>query len=252
MFRRLSTLVALLALLSWIPVAVVAQPTEREVLIDTFARVSSSVGALYSLGTDGDMNFLCSATAIDHRHGRTVILTANHCVRKGVAYLINFGDNTFHPLRVWQVPHYEVDPKGSPRKYNEPATDIALFLMEGQSVPLVPLAPEGAEKSLPGAKVAMVGFPLGVAKIRYEGIISGYLDRPGSEEFGYLLLQIFGAPGSSGSAVIQATTGLIIGVLVSARGRAGLPVIYATPTSYMRNLEIVPGGPGHVSNTTDK
>ncbi len=250
MLRRLSVLVVLLSLFSC-PFVATAKPTEREVLIDTFARVSNSVGALYSLGTDGDMTFLCSATAIDRKHGKTVVLTANHCVRKGVAYLINFGDNNFRSLRVWKVPHYEVDPEDSPRKYNEPATDIALFLMEGQTVPLVPLA-VSEEQSEPGSKVAMVGFPLGIAKIRYEGIISGYLDRPGSDEFGYLLLQIFGAPGSSGSAVIKADIGQIIGVLVATSGSGGLPVIYATPTSYMKNLEIVPGGPGADPEETDK
>ena len=250
MLRRLSTLVVLLSFLSW-PFVATAKQTEREVLIDTFARVSSSVGALYSLGTSGDMTFLCSATAIDRAHGKTVVLTANHCIRKGVAYLINFGDNNFHSLRVWKVPHYEIDPQNSPRKYNEPVTDLALFLMDDKTIPLVPLDISEVQAT-PGVKIAMVGFPMGIAKIRYEGIISGYLDRPGSDEFGYLLLQIFGAPGSSGSAVIEAETGRIIGVLVSARGGMGLPVVYATPTSYMKNLMIVPGGPGSDSEVEDE
>ena len=238
------TIAALVAAFSW-PFVANAQ-TEREVLIETFARVSQSVGALYSLDSGGDMKFLCSATAVDRQHGKTVILTANHCVRKGVAYLINFGDNNFRPLSVWQIPRYEIDPEKYPRRYNEPVTDMALFLMDGEIIPTVPVATD--VRARPGAKVAMVGFPLGIAKISYEGIISGYLDRPGSDESGYLLLQIFGAPGSSGSAVLSIKTGNILGVLVAAKssafGGGGLPVIFATPTSYMSNLMIVPGALG--------
>ena len=223
-----------------------APQTEREILIETFARVSKSVGALYSLDSGGDMKFLCSATAIDRKHGKTVVLTANHCIRKGVAYSINFGDNNFRPLNVWQIPHYEIDADKYPRRYNEPVTDIALFLMEGVETPVVPIG--AASKARPGSKVAMVGFPLGMAKVSYEGIVSGYLDRPGSDESGYLLLQIFGAPGSSGSAVVSIKTGEIMGVLVASKssgfGGGGLPVLFATPTSYMNNLMIVPGAVG--------
>ena len=235
------TVAALVAAFSW-PFVANAQ-TEREVLIETFARVSKSVGALYSRGSGGDLSFLCSATAIDRQHGRIVILTANHCVRKGAAYLINFGDDNFRSLSVWQVPRYEIDPDKYPRRYNEPVTDIALFLMEETEMPVVAVSKESEAK--PGEQIAMVGYPLGVAKISYQGIISGYLDRPGSDEDGYLLLQIFGAPGSSGSAVMSVTSGEVIGVLVKGQGGfTGLPVIFATPTSYMSNLMIVPGALG--------
>ena len=148
---------------------------------------------------------------------------------------------------MWKVPHYEIDGKRYPRKYNEPVTDLALFLMDDQDVPLINVSSEKTPR--PGTKIAMVGFPLGVAKVSYEGIISGHLDRPGSDQFGYLLLQIFGAPGSSGSAVISAEDGGIIGVLVRASIGGGLPVMFATPTSYMKHLMIVPGAAG---DETDK
>ena len=215
--------------------------TERQVLIETFARLSESVGALYSLEDDGDLSFLCSATAVGKEGDATVILTAYHCVRKGVSYLINFGDNRFHSLRVWQIPHYELDKTKYPRAYNEPKTDMALFLMDGATIPIVSMAEDVA--LTPGAKLAMVGFPLGLAKVRYEGIVSGYLNRPGSDDFNYLLLQILGAPGSSGSAVVSVESGNIIGVLVSAQQRrTGLPVIFATPIDYRRYLMVVPTG----------
>lgn len=250
--RKIVLSAFLLSLLAWGPVEAAQQPTaqtEQEVLIETFARAKSSVGALYSRGSGGDLSFLCSATAIDRQHGKTVVVTANHCVRKGVAYLITFSGNNFHPLSVWQIPRYEIDPEKYARRYNEPVTDIALFLMEGADVPVISVSE--TSKARTGAKIAMVGFPLGMAKISYEGILSGYMDRHGSDEDGYLLLQIFGAPGSSGSSVISVESGKVIGVLSGGTNNRGLPVIYATPTSYMNNLMIVPGADGDRSGEED-
>ncbi len=196
--------------------------------------ISPSVGALYARQAGGDMKFLCSATAIERRGADTVILTANHCLEKGVAYSINFGDGLMRPLQVWQVPHYEADEE-SKQKYGEPVTDLALFLMRGADVPLVSLADRAADT--PGTRIVMVGYPLGVAKIAYEGIIAGRFDLAGNDLDGYLLLQIFGAPGSSGSAVVDVKTGRVIAVLVAARqAPVGLPVIFATPIEYRSNL----------------
>ncbi len=217
--------------------------TERENLIETFASLSKSVGALYALESGGNMRFLCSATAVGKHEKATIILTAYHCVQKGVSYLITFGDNQFHPLSVWQIPHYEISKGKSPRAYNEPETDMALFLMENGDMPLAKM--DDGKTQITGSKLAMVGYPLGVAKISYEGIVAGHLNRPGADLHGYVLMQIFGAPGSSGSAVVSAKTGKVVGVLVAAKGdRAGLPVIFATPISFKKYLKPVPGSPG--------
>jgi len=209
--------------------------SERDNIIDTVARVSESVGALYAQESDGDITFLCSATAVGHYKKSTVILTANHCLRQGVSYLINFGDNRLRTLVAWRIPHYDVDPNKYPRRYGEPLTDMAFFLMDGQDVPTVKMAE--SSKTPPGASVVMVGYPLGVSKISYEGSVAGLFDRRGDDQYGYLLLQIFGSPGSSGSSVVNTETGEIIGVLVSVlAGRAGLPVIFATPVEYKKHL----------------
>ncbi len=213
----------------------------RGVLIDTFATLKPSVGALYALEARGDLEFLCSATAVGREGDATIILTAYHCVQKGVSYLINFGDNQFRPLRVWQVPHYELG-GDEWRAYDEPKTDMALFLMDGVDVPILPLAADSS-MLLAGELLAMVGFPLGLAKISYQGTLAGYYDRPGTDEHDYLLMQIFGAPGSSGSAVVLVETGEVVGVLVQAQSaRIGLPVIFATPIDYQRYLKKVPTG----------
>ena len=202
--------------------------------------ISPSVGALYARQADGNMKFLCSATAIERRGDDTMILTANHCLEKGVAYSINFGDGLMRPLQAWMVPHYEADEE-SKQKYGEPVTDMALFLMRGADVPLVPLAARATDT--PGTRIVMVGYPLGVAKIAYEGIIAGRFDLAGNDLDGYLLLQIFGAPGSSGSAVVDVGTGRVIAVLVAAKqAPVGLPVIFATPIEYRENLALVREG----------
>lgn len=210
--------------------------TEREALIETFAAVSPSVGALYALESDGDLKFLCTATAVDRHQGQTVILTAYHCLQRGVSYLINFGDNNLRPVTAWKIPHYEVNADAYPRAYGEPETDMALFLMAGADVPVAPLAATSGHLVY-GAKLAIVGYPLGVSKIVYEGIVAGRFERPGNDMDNYILMQIFGAPGSSGSSVVDVATGEVVGVLVAARqAMTGLPVIFATPIDYRRYL----------------
>ena len=188
------------------------------------------------------MRFLCSTTAIGRHNGDTVMLTANHCLDKGVAYSVAFGDGLMRSAQVWKVPHYEADAEKMPRKYNEPDTDAALFLMKGgEDIPLARVAASSRDLT-PGVPIIMIGYPLGIAKISYTGIIAGRLDLPGNNLDGYLLLQIFGAPGSSGSAVMDQETGQIIGVLVQAQqASVGLPVIFATPSEYFENLSPVRG-----------
>lgn len=220
--------------------------SERQALIDTFAGVSPSVGALYALEAEGNFRFLCSATAVGRHDGQTVILTAYHCAMKGVSYYVNFGDQVLRRAQIWKVPHYEVDAEKYPRIFGEPETDMALFLMAGEDVPVAAMAESSAVAN--GTKVAMVGYPLGLSKIMYEGIVAGRFDRPGDDMYDYLLLQIFGAPGSSGSAVVDVDSGEIVGVLVAAtRAIAGLPVIFATPIDYSRWLrEVLPEDAGEV------
>jgi len=213
----------------------------KDSLVDIFENASQSVGALYEKEDGGNMSFLCSVTAVDKHEGATVFLTAYHCVKRGTSYSITLDGKTWQPARVWKIPGYEVDPKEFPRAWQDPKTDMALFLADGFDVPLIELSDATGQK--PGSGVVMVGFPLGVAKIAYQGIVSGYFNRPGAEQDGYQLLQIFGAPGSSGSAVIDTATGEVVSVLVSAKtSRVGLPVIFATPIDYRRYLREVPTG----------
>lgn len=195
-----------------------------------------SVGALYAQGDSGNLNFNCTATAVERREGKIVVLTAFHCASRGTSYLISFDRRTFYPLRLWKIPHEEVDAQKHPRTHNEPKTDMAMFLMEDD--PRISVIPMGDDSTLkPGRKITMVGYPLGITKTHYEGIIAGRLEKPGADLHGYIVLQIFGAPGSSGTAVIDQETKAIVGVLTgAAQAIVGTPVLFATPIRYRKYL----------------
>ena len=200
-----------------------------------FAHATPSVGALYAHTEEGNLKFLCSITATDRHEDAVVMLTAWHCVGSGTAYVVSFNGRQFYDARLWKGPHYHIDPKGSPRIFGEPETDLALFLVDGlpSNTPIIPVS---VRLIAQGDRVIMVGFPLGIAKIGYEGLVAGHFNRPGAAYDGYLLLQIFGTSGSSGSAIIGPDA-RIAGVLVAGRtGSIGLPVIFAVPIRYQRYL----------------
>ena len=207
-----------------------------EGLIEGFRAVAPAVGALYSRNIGGDLTFTCTVTAIEKEEKVTLFLTAYHCVKQDVAYLITLDGKQFYAARVWRIPHDKLDAAKYPRRYGEPETDMAFFLVD-KNLPVQPIEVGDDTGIEPGTRILVVGFPLGITKINYEGIIAGRLEQAGSDRNGYLMLQSFGAPGSSGSAVIDARNKTIVGVLVSAESaRVGLPVIFATPISYRRWL----------------
>jgi S1-C subfamily serine protease len=203
-------------------------------------QISPAVGALYAQTQNGNLEFLCTVTAIEKDAKSTTLLTANHCVRKDVAYVVTFDGKMFHAARVWKVPPESIDPNRYRRQYGQPETDLALFTVDSAlTVPVIPIGRDDLME--PGRSIVTVGYPLGVTKIRYIGIVAGRYERPGADIDGYIILQIFGAPGSSGSAVIEEATGYIIGVLVSGRQAFGTPVIFSVPISHLKYLLEVPG-----------
>lgn len=226
--------------LTMFALSTVANATERDDIKAAFKTVTPSVGALYHQEMGGDIKFVCTATAVGRHKNETIVLTAHHCLGySNVSYLINFGDNVMRTVRPWKIPHYKVDVVKFPRKYGEPETDMALFLMAGQDVPIVEMGTSDDVED--GDKIVMVGYPLGVTQISYEGTVGGKFDRKSTDMYNYLMLQIFGAPGSSGSSIVSLDTGKVIGILVAARGGSGLPVIFATPIDYRKWLMNIDG-----------
>ncbi len=234
---RLLFVIVVLSLV--VPISALAQSGS---LVELFRRISPAVGALYAQNQQGSLEFNCTVTATDKIGDATALITASHCVTKGVSYLVTFDGRRFYNARVWKLPPEEADPKKYTRPPGVPETDMAYFLIEEKlTLPTVNRATHSAVE--PGQRIVNIAYPLGISKTRYEGIISGRFDRPGANQNGYLLLQVFGAPGSSGSAIINADTGEIVGVLVSAMQRQiGLPVIFATPIEYEHYLVEVPDG----------
>lgn len=209
-------------------------------LTELFKQFSPSVGALYAQSGNGSLSFNCTITAVERTPEYVVLLSAWHCVSKDTAYLVTFDGRQFYPANVWMIPHEEVDAQKYPRSYGEPKTDMAFFKA---SLPIhIPVIPLGTDVGVEaGHRILVIGFPLGITKVRYEGIIAGRLERPGAETDGYLILQSFGAPGSSGTAIVNEATGRVIAVLVSGQSAgSGLPVIFATPIDYKRYLLEVP------------
>lgn len=213
----------------------------QESLVQLFKWLSPAVGALYVQDLEGDLKYNCTVTAIGKEKGDVIVITAYHCVEKGQAYLVTFDGKRFHGARVWKVPRWEVsaaDEKNK-RKWGEPEVDMAMFLVD--AVDVLAIAVGTTQGIEPGERIIIVGFPLGITKARYEGIIAGRLDKPGYDYHGYLITQIFTSPGSSGTAIVSVRTKKVIGIHVaSAQAGRGLPVLFATPIEYQRYLQEVP------------
>jgi V8-like Glu-specific endopeptidase len=213
-----------------------SRPAHADPLVKVFAGISPSIAALYAQKHDGSLQFLCSTTAVEKQAKRVLLLTALHCVEKDVAYLVSFDGKQFYSARVWSLPKWKANAQKHKKGYGVPDVDMAFFAIElPLDVKVIQMADDNGIKA--GHPIVMVGYPLGITKISYNGIISGRLDRPGDGNNGYMTMQIFGSPGSSGSSVIDQETGKVIGVLVSAaQSGAGLPVIFATPSSYRKYM----------------
>jgi hypothetical protein len=190
------------------------------------AEPGDAVGALYRKSFSNDLIFTCTVSAL-HQEGKDlVLLTANHCVdEKTSHYFVTFNGLVFHTASLYKIPRQEP---------LDPAVDMALLKIPNLKTPVLGSLP--TNKINIGDDISSVGFPLGSAKVFYKGYIAGRVDNAGSDIDKYLILQIFGAPGSSGTAVMHKETNKVIGVLVAAASSFGTPVIFATPIEYIKYL----------------
>lgn len=215
--------------------------TELDDLVSIFNEISPAVGALYAQSSDGSLRFNCTVTAVGRDEQSVILITAFHCLTKDVAYMVSFDGRRFYSASAWKIPAEYIDPVKYRRQPGEPDVDMAFFrISEPVNVPIVLLSTTDMPPA-PGVGIAVVGFPLGLTKVRYSGTIAGLFERPGADNNGYLILQSFGSPGNSGTAIVETKTRTIVGVLVSAQQAAsGLPVIFATPIRYQKYLMQVP------------
>ncbi|MFQ5421033.1 MAG: trypsin-like peptidase domain-containing protein, partial [Anaerolineae bacterium] len=149
-------------------------------LVESFRRLSSAVGALYVQTNDGDMKFNCTVTVIGHEEERTTLITAAHCVSRGETYMISLDGMRFYSARVWKLPP-ELVKNTATRGYGEPKVDIAILTVR-QILAVNPVLVGPDIGTDAGKAVITVGYPLGVTKISYNGIIAGRMTRPGAEK----------------------------------------------------------------------
>ena len=199
--------------------------------------IEDSVALVFIQAEDGGMIMQCSATAYDKKDGETLYLTAAHCVTK-----VNekgddevMGDDaplflSADELNVKKYVRAKLVEVGKRAK----GYDYAI-LSAKLDLPTVPLGDERLEP--PHTDVYTVGAPTGIGKAYDKGVLSmRYIDRPMYLEdakinwAGTMLVRIQTEGGSSGSAIVSATTNTIIGVLVG--HKASLTV--AVPISRVR------------------
>ena len=205
----------LLALILYTP-TVLAEPN-----------LTDSIGALYRRSFDNSLQFTCTVSALFQEGPDIVLLTANHCVDETKRYYhVTFNGLQFHVAELYKIPRNKPD---------DPQVDMALLRVRG--VVVKPLGIGHSVDTPLGMEIYTIGFPQGISKIMYKGYIGGKVDNISVNTHGYLILQIFGSSGSSGTAVLNTKDSSIMGVLVSgSSGSVGLPVLFATPIEYLKYL----------------
>jgi len=188
--------------------------------------LQDSVGALYSRNAGNDLSFTCTVTAITSEGDYVVVLTARHCINeKQKHYLVTFNNMVFFNAELYKIPREHPDDPTS--------IDIALLRIKSANVPLIDI---GASLSVKvGEDTVTVGFPNGMAKLLAFGYVAGRIDNPSDSHHNYLLVQTSASYGSSGTSVIQKSTGKVIGILV-AMTTQGTPIFFVTPIEYMKYL----------------
>lgn len=180
-----------------------------------------SVGALYASTDGGGKKMICTVTAIDYDGTVTTFLTAAHCLerpdtlsRKGLSIGMEDGEiKTYEPATVSQVGR------------SATGYDFARLTIP-KKIPTLPLGDELSEARF--LRITVVEEPGGLGKARVHGvvvlkqIIRAFSFESGPEAAtdwtGMMLLDLRGAGGASGAAVISDDTCRIIAILTGFAG----------------------------------
>lgn len=195
-----------------------AQETNRTKMSKEHQRAYDASLALY--GEKGDVaHFLCTTTVIAKRPGAYLLLTAGHCVTgKDLPQDLKF----YVSEQIVDQPvigNANLQPVSVLKAENSDKYDFALLELDSQKeYSVIPLADPDKAPQVED-KVYVVNFSLGVAKQVALGVVaSDVIPNQGSEGDcapckGRYLVHLFGAPGASGSAVIDEKTHEIVGVV---------------------------------------
>lgn len=195
-------------------------------------KLSKAVAPLYA-DIDGSTRFICTATAIQKNSTGYVFLTARHCVQ-GIPGIRNW----------FVVIHQDSDTpyiRAIPLIVGAQDTDAAL--LQVNTTIGIPTISVGDERAVAlGSRVEYIGYPMNLGKLYFEGYVSALKIGPPEYDTpqwnGDLGITIQIAPGSSGSALIDPTSGVVIGVMTGATTNrfGGVILSMATPASKVRQL----------------
>ena len=173
---------------------------------------------LSSLDKDGNVR-MCTATAFEREGKKYYFLTAAHCVLKegmlveGVR-LIFFGDAKKNDTAFAKFLTMDA-------KYGGDGFAVFEVELQDDSTPTMPIA---ARDALLGEEVSSVSFP----NARPKQLFRGYVSRENQdfEFFGKnfkdkVFFQLYGAPGSSGAAIISRKDGTILAIVQGGDGAEG-------------------------------
>ncbi|VVB51632.1 Trypsin-like peptidase domain protein [uncultured archaeon] len=194
-------------------------------------KLEKATNPLYA-DVDGNVRFICTATAIQKIPTGYIFLTARHCVADP-------------RLQGWFV----VIDKKSDTPYIKATVLLAgdlytdAALLQVNTLLDIPTVPLGDERLLSiSSRVEYFGFPQNLGKFYFEGYVTSlkigppaYSDPQWNGDLG-LTIQI--GPGSSGSALVDPQQEAIVGVVTGVTySRLGGPILsMATPVSKVRVL----------------
>lgn len=165
---------------------------------------------------------ICTATVIDNQGDDYIALTAGHCImpaiRKANGYYIS---DTIKDEPV--LHHVEIIKSESDDRY-----DYAIIRFQSmKKYPTIPLNDPTEGSPVIGTKIMSVSYSLGYGRQVLHGVVTSDLVNVDEMKKRYLTTLQAG-PGASGSAVVDESTGKIVGVLelgfpMSAMGAGVIP-----------------------------
>ncbi len=229
--KNLIRSVALAALLLFVP-ALKAQEPAAPPFSETLAKATLAVyqgrqvckwvpeesifGTDYSWGCKFETKFTCSATVIDQVDEHEYVgLTAGHC-------FVNDRDNYVAD----EISDKPIVHKITLVKFeNDERYDYAIFTFHSLTeYPIIKLNDKNSETPPIGTPVININFSLGFGKIFLEGkVVSLALDI--EELKGRYLATVGLAPGASGSAIVDANTHEIIGIVEAVFPKTQMPTV---------------------------
>lgn len=176
-------------------------------------KLENATFALYVEKSDGENHFTCTATAYEKTKTGYLLVSAGHCIdgRDDLKFSVKTDVDDSLPAMPVTVVKYELDD----------IYDFSILQLDTKRLfPIIGLGSE--EDAAVGDKIENVSFALGMAKQFNNGYIATQMLHPNDTTASapqwflhHFLVEVSGAPGSSGSAIVSKRSHRIVGLLVS-------------------------------------